>query len=270
MSDKKNSYIEYKDADFYYLHSGEQTKKGTTSYNTHNHPKHEIMYVSNGAVEYLVENRRHELKKGDVLLVKPGLLHVGRIITEAPHSRFCVGFVPDAIENGRLAESLFEMGEHFTVGENSIFSKLVELVKEKLEEGKENTKQFIKHVIDSMILSLADAGLGEEKLPQPTDSTLRRIINYVDANLTTIKSCDDIAEALFFSKSYIGHLFKRETGIGIMEYVRTKKVLRAHKTILSGEKPTEIYTECGFSNYPSFYRAYCAYFGESPKNTKVK
>jgi AraC-like DNA-binding protein len=122
--------------------------------------------------------------------------------------------------------------------------------------------------MDSLILALSEETLGAEEEPKSSDSSLKRIIDYINANLTTIKTMDDIADALFFSKSYLGHLFKKETNMGIMEYVRNKKVVRAHTLILNGEKPTEIYLECGFSNYPSFYRAYTSFFGFSPRMKK--
>ena len=263
------SFLEYKDDDFYYMYAEEHGKKGETCYNTHSHPRHEIMYISEGSVEYLVENRRHELKAGDVLLVKPGLMHVARRITESPSARSCIGFFPSSLENGRLAEKLFDKGEHFSVGENSVFAKTVALLKTRLEESKKHSALFAKHMMDSMILSLDEEGLDEEKSADPTDKGLRRIISYISSNLVSINTIEDIAEGLFFSKSYLGHLFKRETGMGIMEYVRNKKVILAHRRIADGEKPTEIYTECGFSNYPSFYRAYCAYFGSSPRNLKT-
>ena len=64
-------------------------------------------------------------------------------------------------------------------------------------------------------------------------------------------------------------IFKNEMGIGIMQYVRNKKVLLANRMIREGEKPTDIYLECGFSNYTSFYRAFYAYFGASPKHQRL-
>ena len=64
------------------------------------------------------------------------------------------------------------------------------------------------------------------------------------------------------------HLFKSELRVGVMQYVRDKKILLAHQKIRKGEKPTDVYLMCGFSNYPSFYRAYTAYFGTSPKEAK--
>ena len=269
MAIKILSLIEQKDESFYYLYAETGTTRGATCYNTHSHPHNEIMYVSEGSVEYLVENRRHELKAGDVLLVSPGLLHVARSITETPSTRFCIGFYSEAIENGALAESLFEKGEHFTIGKNSVFAKIADLLKSKLETSNKNFGAFMKNMVDSMILSLDEEGLGEEKSATPTDANLRRIINYISANLVSINSIEDIADNLFFSKSYLGHLFKRETGMGIMEYVRNKKVLFAHERIVGGAKPTEVFSKCGFSNYPSFYRAYRAYFGRSPKSSKA-
>ena len=269
MITKNLSIIEQKDESFYYLYAETRTPKGDTCYNTHSHPYYEIMYISDGCVEYLVENRRHELKAGDVLLVKPGLMHVARRIKETPSSRFCIGFSSETIENGELAESIFERGEHFTMGENSIFAKIVALLKSKLESNNKNFGAFMKNMVDSMMLSLDEEGLGEEKCAVPTDANLRRIINYISTNLVSINSAEDIAEHLFFSKSYLGHLFKKETGMGIMEYVRNKKVLLAHEKILEGVKPTEVFSTCGFSKYPSFYRAYRAYFGRSPKSSKT-
>lgn len=269
MVTKNLSLIEQKDKSFYYLYTETRTPKGDTCYNTHSHPHYEIMYISEGCVEYLVENRRHELKAGDVLLVKPGLLHVARKITETPSSRFCIGFSSEAIENGELAESLFDKGEHFSIGENSVFAKIAALLKSKLEASNKNFGAFMKNMVDSMVLSLDEEGLWKEKSSAPTDPNLRRIINFISRNLVAINSAEDIAEHLFFSKSYLGHLFKRETGMGIMEYVRNKKVLLAHEKIVSGAKPTEVFSSCGFSNYPSFYRAYRSYFGRSPKSSKT-
>ena len=266
--EREIDFIEYKDEDFYFLYSESKKQKGETHYNTHSHPRHEIMFISEGAIEYVVENRRHELKKGDVLLVKPGLLHFARRIISSPSSRYCIGFFPEALENKELIRKLFDAGEHFSLEDNSVFYDLAKTMLHKLSKSQNNTQKFSKNIMDAMMLTLSDEALGSAQLPKVTDSGLQKIIEYINAHLTEIKTMDDIADALFFSKSYLSHLFKKETNIGIMEYVRTKKVVRAHTIIESGEKPTEIYAECGFSNYPSFFRAYRAFYGFSPKVRK--
>ena len=91
------------------------------------------------------------------------------------------------------------------------------------------------------------------------------MLEYIKENLTSIHKVEDIASALFFSDSYTRTLFKKEMKIGIMEYVRSKKVLLARRKIRHGASPTEIYAECGFSNYTSFYRAYVSQLGHTPR-----
>ena len=43
-----------------------------------------------------------------------------------------------------------------------------------------------------------------------------------------------------------------------------KRLSKAQKRINAGEKPTVIYTECGFSDYGTFFRNYTSYFGYTP------
>ena len=135
------------------------------------------------------------------------------------------------------------------------------------ETTSEHDVVFFRSIIDAMLISLCDAK--PEKSGIVTgENNFQRILSYINLHLTTIQSVDDIASTMFFSKSYIMHLFKSELHIGVMQYIRNKKILLAHQKIRKGEKPTEVYATCGFSNYPSFYRAYTAYFGTSPKCAK--
>ena len=142
-------------------------------------------------------------------------------------------------------------------------------MKKKLEINKSNSSFFIKAVTEAIILMLNDVDVREEKIPEIKNATVQKILDFTKANLCNIHKIEDISSALFFSQSYVRTLFKKEMNIGIMEYVRNKKVLLANRKIKHGKKPTEIYIECGFSNYPSFYRAYSEYFGYPPKTKKV-
>ena len=123
-------------------------------------------------------------------------------------------------------------------------------------------------ICEAAVELLCDAGLNENGGARVKNRQLGEILSFINRNLTSIKSSEDIEAATFFSNSYLRALFKKEMGIGIMEYVRNKKVLLAHSKIKDGAKPTEVCLDCGFSNYPTFYRAYVAYFGYSPKGKR--
>lgn len=217
------NYYEYRSDAFYFMYSESHVKAGNTNYRNHSHKFYEMMYVSEGEVEYLVESRRHTLKKGDVLLTKPGEVHCAHKIFVAPSIRFCLGFMPQAIENGALAKRFFDAGDHLSVGANSVFADLMYSLLKKLELSENGADDFIRCISSAMILTLQDTAHRTDMSLQSSSPLLEKTINYISLNIREIKSADCIADALFFSKSHLGHIFKKEMNISIMEYVRIKR-----------------------------------------------
>ena len=262
---KTLAVTELQERNFYFLHLRKLEETGITNYKWHEHSFYELLLLSEGEYEYVIENRRYVMKKGDVLLIKPGSHHFGRKVIKSPISLYCIGFSPEHIECGRLAEEIFNKGEHFSLLDDSPIEKILYAAKCKLDTSRNNASRFVKSICESTLLILDDVDI---KITQEeiTNESVQKIIDYVNRNLASISTLEDISAAIFFSSAYVRGVFKKEMGIGIMQYVRNKKVLLARRLIKSGRKPTNIYTECGFSNYTSFYRAYRAYFGTSPKS----
>lgn len=252
---------------FIFSYSVNNPEPGATNIPRHVHPYYELMYIDGGEVEFMVENRRYVLKKGDVLIIKPAEYHYARRLFEVPYARYCITFSPEFTFDKNFTERLLTKGEKFSVKDEDTFAILAKIIREKAEKTSEHDVVFFRSIIDAMLISLCDAK-PESEGTVAGESNFQKILAYINLHLTTIKSVDDIAGALFFSKSYIMHLLKSELHVGVMQYVRNKKILLAHQRIKNGEKPTEVYLKCGFSNYPSFYRAYTAYFGTSPKDAK--
>lgn len=267
--EKNLSVTEYVSSDFYFLYLSKISDKGITSNAWHEHPFYEIMYFDKGGSEFVIENRRYEVKEGDVLLIKSGNHHFQRRIFDEKNSLFCLGFHPDAIESISLAEELFDRGHHFTIGKDNPLSHLLLAAREKLRLNKSESTLFMKSICEAAISILTDADMRREKSKEIKNESVNKIIRFINENLSNIKSAEDITSALFFSESYLRAIFKREMGIGVMQYVRNKKLLLADRMIRGGKKPTEIYAECGFLNYSSFYRAYISHFGTSPKTRKL-
>ena len=270
MTNRNTRTIDYKNNDFYFLYLERNAKfTGYTREKWQEHSFYEIMFVVDGESEYVIENRKYTVKKGDVLLIKPGAYHFKLKVLKEENAIYCLGFLPEAVSNGGLAESVFDKGEHFALGENSPLEDILSALKKKISQTKNNVASFLKVSAEAAILLLGDLGEQNEKTPEIKNAAVQKMLNFINENLSKITKVSDISKATFFSESYARTLFKKEMDIGIMEYVRNKKVLLAHRKIRHGKKPTEVYSECGFSNYPSFYRAYVSYLGYSPKEQKI-
>ena len=96
------------------------------------------------------------------------------------------------------------------------------------------------------------------------DPTVEAILKYIDENLTTIRSMEEICRALYISRSHLYNAFNEALNISPMQYLRRRRLHHAHDLLRSGERPTNLYTECGFRDYSTFYRAYIKYYGHSP------
>ena len=262
---KEKSVTDVKIGDFYFLYLKKNSEMGITQHTWHEHPFDEIMYIAQGESEYAVEDKRYVIKKGDVLLIKAGYHHFERSVMKTPTELFCLGFSPFEISCPDIEKKLFNLGEHFSIGDSYHVEKMLFAAKEKLAMNKDNAELFIKAIVEAILLMLYDLDMTRRPSEKSENENFRKIIHFINENLSSIKTIDDIANATFFSNSYVRAIFKREMGIGVMEYVRNKKALLANKKISAGKKPTEIYAECGFANYTSFYRAYTAYFGNSPR-----
>ena len=263
-----NSVTEVATGDLYFLYLDKTSDKGETGYKWHEHTFYEILVFEEGESEYVIENRCYHLNDGDVLFIKPGYHHFENKVIKAPTRLYCLGFLPEAIESSEIADKVFENGEFFSLGKDSPIFELLSAARKKLKGAKSNAVFFIKAIAEAIILMLNDVDVRQEKTPEIKNGTVQRILDYIKSNLCSINKIEDISTALFFSDSYVRTLFKKEMNIGIMEYVRNKKVLLANRKIRHGRKPTEVFSECGFSNYPSFYRAYNAYFSYPPKTKK--
>ena len=266
---KNLNVTDYKNNDFYFLYLESTSDEGITRDKWHEHSFYEIMFIVDGDNEYVIENRRYVAKKGDVLLIKPGSHHFKRTKMSKHSTVYCLGFLPEAISNGGLAETVFDKGEHFSLSDDSPLLDVLSATRKKVSKSKKNISSFIKLAAEVVILILCDLDTEQEIVPEIKNAAVQKMLNYIKENLPNITKVSDVSGATFFSEPYTRTLFKKEMGIGIMDYVRNKKVLLAHRKIRHGRKPTEIYLECGFSNYPSFYRAYVSYFGYSPREQKV-
>ena len=95
---------------------------------------------------------------------------------------------------------------------------------------------------------------------------MEQLLNYINKNLTEIKNNEQICSNFFISKSYLHKLFNKYMYMSPKKYITEKRLLLAQQLINSGEKPLKIYSNCGFSDYTTFYRAYKHRFGISPAN----
>ena len=106
--------------------------------------------------------------------------------------------------------------------------------------------------------------------PVQENSVINSIAEYISDNLSGNLDIKSLAEIMHISPSGITHMFKKEFGIPIHKYIMQKRLVYAKRLVENGEQLSKIYTDVGFKDYSSFYKAYKNYFGYAPSKDKCK
>ena len=228
----------------------------------HSHSIYEMIYILNGEVDYIIEDRLYRATKHSLVLIRPYTYHYFTIRSHSDYEKIGILFNPNflkidtAIINDQI--ELLDCKNHIII--DSIFQKLDYYHKNFPE------KTFLElyfSLIKELVFNLS---LIKEPAipPQYHTPILSPILEYINANLFSINRLEDISQALNVSTSYLKAVFKNELKTSPKRYINEKKLLNARQLILSGKKATIACDLCGFQNYSTFYRQYHDYFGISP------
>ena len=96
--------------------------------------------------------------------------------------------------------------------------------------------------------------------------TLRKVQEFVDANLAREFCIDDIAHAAFLSPYHLGRRYREATGESLWQYVLRCRAQRAAALISAypESKLADIAAQCGFESYGQFIAAFRKTYGFTP------
>lgn len=94
---------------------------------------------------------------------------------------------------------------------------------------------------------------------------------YIDLNYTRNISLDTLSERFYFSREYIGRVFRAQYGRGVYEYVQQVRMERARELLKDPELSLQsIAVHLGYSNANYFSKAFRKYYGKSPSAYRGK
>ncbi|MGF6848981.1 AraC-like DNA-binding protein [Chitinophaga sp. W3I9] len=97
------------------------------------------------------------------------------------------------------------------------------------------------------------------------DSRIQRILDWIKANYATDRiNIARLAEVAFLSESRLSHLFKKEVGTSINQYILWKKIEMAIKHALEGASLTKCAYSSGFADSSHFIKTFQKMFGIYP------
>jgi AraC-like DNA-binding protein len=92
---------------------------------------------------------------------------------------------------------------------------------------------------------------------------LNRVLEYIETQLQTELTIDDLARTAALSPFHFMRAFRRSMGISPHQYVRGRRLERARQLIRKGVAPKEVAGRTGYDSLSHFRAAYLIHFGYS-------
>lgn len=100
---------------------------------------------------------------------------------------------------------------------------------------------------------------------------IQKVIEYIHANLDHQINLDDLARAARLSRSRLYYLFKEETGLAPMQYLKRCRIEKARDLLVTTSLSLkEIRSTVGLSDRSHFTRGFKDAFGASPLEYRRK
>lgn len=251
----------------------------------HQHDFYEIYFFISGSVEYSVEGKIYEMKKGDLLLINPLELHQPRISeAQSDYERIVLWINKDYLfslsSNNTSLSRCFDstIPDHTNLLRLSFSSQellrtlLTELIREQSSEDYASDLAceaiLLRILVELNRLSLS---YGEKHDKENSFSPLiLSVLDYINHHYCEKLSLSTIADEFFVSKYYLSHAFNSVVGTSVHRYITLKRLIHAKQMLSSGIKPTTVASNCGFGDYAGFYRAFTGEYGITPAEYSKK
>ena len=223
----------------------------------HSHNFCEIMYITAGVGEVIIENKKFVVKTGDIIVYNTGVFHSESCVSGKMSILF---FAIDnlhisGMDSGCIvpvnAIPVIEAGSY-----DSVFENFLSIMVNELNQKKAHYKAISTHI--ATLFCYYILRMYNINIENPTQADVcHNAKQYIDIYYQTDINLDTIANSFYISKYYFDRLFKENIGLTPMKYLMSVRVSAAKNLLEKTDMPvTKIAQAVGYISAPTFSRVF--------------
>lgn len=242
----------------------------------HSHSFYELLLCESGNIQYLIDNKRYNLQKGDIIFIPPGINHkpiIDSTLSE-PYKRIAiwistefVGTIlnscPDFIKDDAYITNHYFLRTYGTTNEY-LCNFFIQGYKEFKSQNLNWESFILGNTVSLISLLMRIENESLQSLTTKKHPLLDEIISYIQSNYNEKITLENTAHKFHISQSYLGMLFRDNIKVSFYNYVQQIRLSKAKTMIESGVALNLISSQVGFLDYSSFYRAFKKEYNISP------
>ena len=247
----------------------------------HHHDFYEIYFLMSGDVTYTIESRQYQVMPGDILLISPNELHQICVRPEmSAYERYVLWVAPELLEehSTELTDLRKNLDPTSPARNNLLRTKpeqtsqlhrLLDQLWQECDTTGYGTDLLQRSLLIQLLVTinrLVDSGGLPMEDQTHSSRAVSEVVDYVNLHYKEPLSLEQLADLVFVSKYHLSHEFNRLVGTSVYRYIQKKRLLIARQLMAQGQRPNEVYSNCGFNAYAGFYRAFRNEYGISPRS----
>lgn len=255
-------YASAKGVDFKYA-------KGSTDIfgNTFHH-RFELYLFLGGNVELITDHVRTRLRPYQLVIIPPERYHQLSVIDAAENYERCVlnldtDFLgTDILQNALSGKDILSLTEFDRIVTDFLY------LKEQTDISSEADMHCLLPAIAcDIVFCIKRATCTDTETHGGIGMLSRDIVNYLNSHYTENIDLDMLSNKFHVSVSTLCHIFKKDFGITVKQYIMQKRLNAAKHYLDLGEGAEAVCEKVGFTNYSAFFRAYKKHFSASPSQS---
>lgn len=233
--------------------------------NTHFHEEMEILYVLSGRITVIMAGSSFTLNAEDFVVFNPCEYH--DLYQDAGSHLLSAYIATPILRNANMgrvrcsSQLQREQADYFPL----IRAKLAMLYKNGTDLVADRSLYTLSEIYGLLAILKQQFQDVDGSAPVPENRIPYRALQYISEHYSEDISLQSVADAIFLSRGHLSRVFQKEMGVSFSEYLRSLRLSKAARLLLSTECPvTDIALECGFSNTNTFIVNFRQAYGETP------
>lgn len=254
-----------------------------TSFPMHWHNEMEIVYVQEGEFEECIDLEKYNVKKGDIILVNPCVLHSFRqienkrtifksiifnmsMLTSNTTDSSSIKYFTPFLDNLYISPIVISSDAPHYDELVAVIKNLIDFYSKKSEFFEIKLKSELYNLFYILFSHFFELELHEASIKDNTTRNIKTILDYISENYMNPITIDELADSVNLSKHYFMRFFKKYMGMTCIEYINDYRLNVATNLLLTTSMQiTEISTSIGITNLSYFNRIFKKKYNMTPK-----
>ena len=236
---------------------------------SHIHSCYEIYFNLSGEVSFWANNRLYPMRSGDMIVTRPGDVHLCVYNTPSIHEHFCLWLEFDEMSPAAEYISEFFNRNHYSFGEKK--AELADMLFALKWADNEDNKLKKNAALFSLLSFLGErSGECGDEVDTVMPDEMQKIVDDLNENFASIHHISELLERHYVSRATLDRWFRKYLRVSPRDFLEAKKLAYAKALLTEGKTVTDACMLSGFSDCSHFIAVFKKKFGETPLKYKSR